>query len=874
MKVGFFLRDDPTRGLWRDMETLEWVLRSPPFPFKDPLETSRFLVERIEDTPTPAYTKWAAEQDVVVFFESLLPNLVEATQARTVLIPNIEWASYKGSTAAFCEHAARVDEVWTKTDVADRALRRAGLRNLWRVPWSIPDPVRCEPHPKDPEEPLRVFFCAGHGGWQGRRNAKVVAEAWKRLRTMGVHARLTVTTVSPKVAEHFRGLPGVHLHEKFLPRRDLQRKYAEADLFLFPSRWEGFGIPLLEALHAGTPVIVPNCAPMNELVETEHNGVLLPNIDRGHLGLSPTCDVDPEDLARAMRFVLTDDLARRRMTCPEPGALLARQHAFRVAVFSSLHQHVPEVYVHVPPRGNALEERSEVFVADVVKECGYTLQPAPTPTTDMVLVGKIPAQTMRELQASAPDAHFVCWHFDYVPGNNNRESWWKEVKWIAHYCFDPDGQAGWSAQVLPGARSWSVRGRGRRAFGWRTPEEAAESKVVLFQGTYLSNDRVRWLKFVEDRLPEGWQLVIQGPSPSGAPRAFRDSSRYVLRPGAFGPRGRDDARNAARVLSLNISDDSGRNGYTSNRLFCLAEAGADIVAAPIFKGLQLFGEDAVEWGLDKIGENLDTHRAEKRRRAEETYWRRHTWQHRMVDILGRIHPPTVALKASPPEGEVTLHIEHLAPDHIYRVQRAEGRFYEQEMLDRLVFGFYYRLGRAWWDRHDTVIYDVGAHVGNHTLYLAVMTGCHVLAFEPHPKTYWQLDTNVTRNPEVRGYVDTFPLLIGDGDRAALAEALHRDNTGATRYTLSPSGAPTTKLDDIEASVRPWLIKIDVEGMEHAVLRGAKNVLAQRPVLAIEGDREKLLRELLPLGYQLHETFDRGTPTHIFEPAGIDDFFDL
>ena len=47
---------------------------------------------------------------------------------------------------------------------------------------------------------------------------------------------------------------------------DLPALYAGADLFAFPSLFEGFGIPLLEAMAAGTPVCASRVASMPEVV--------------------------------------------------------------------------------------------------------------------------------------------------------------------------------------------------------------------------------------------------------------------------------------------------------------------------------------------------------------------------------------------------------------------------------------------------------------------------------------------------------------------------------------------------------------------------------------------------------------------------------
>jgi glycosyltransferase involved in cell wall biosynthesis len=53
----------------------------------------------------------------------------------------------------------------------------------------------------------------------------------------------------------------------FVPDEELLYCYAGADIFLFPSLYEGFGLPVLEAMAAGVPVLVSNRASLPEIVD-------------------------------------------------------------------------------------------------------------------------------------------------------------------------------------------------------------------------------------------------------------------------------------------------------------------------------------------------------------------------------------------------------------------------------------------------------------------------------------------------------------------------------------------------------------------------------------------------------------------------------
>ena len=87
----------------------------------------------------------------------------------------------------------------------------------------------------------------------------------------------------------------------FVPDSELPLLYAGADLFVFPSLFEGFGIPLLEAMASGTPVCASNVASIPEVVR-----------DAGIL-FEPD---DAEDICHTMQKIildtpLRDDLVRR-----------------------------------------------------------------------------------------------------------------------------------------------------------------------------------------------------------------------------------------------------------------------------------------------------------------------------------------------------------------------------------------------------------------------------------------------------------------------------------------------------------------------------------------------------------------------------------
>jgi glycosyltransferase involved in cell wall biosynthesis len=84
----------------------------------------------------------------------------------------------------------------------------------------------------------------------------------------------------------------------YVERRDIPLLYRGARFLVFPSLFEGFGLPLLEAMASDCPVV---CSQMAGIPEVVGDGALF---------FDPT---DPENIADAMHRILTDEDLRRSL---------------------------------------------------------------------------------------------------------------------------------------------------------------------------------------------------------------------------------------------------------------------------------------------------------------------------------------------------------------------------------------------------------------------------------------------------------------------------------------------------------------------------------------------------------------------------------
>ena len=101
-----------------------------------------------------------------------------------------------------------------------------------------------------------------------RKNLEVLLDAYARLHARGVYdgALVVVGRVGWKSESIVRRLraPGVH-HLDYLPAAQLAEVYRKAEVFVFPSIYEGFGFPLLEAMAYGVPSIAARSSSLPEI---------------------------------------------------------------------------------------------------------------------------------------------------------------------------------------------------------------------------------------------------------------------------------------------------------------------------------------------------------------------------------------------------------------------------------------------------------------------------------------------------------------------------------------------------------------------------------------------------------------------------------
>ncbi|UNK70148.1 glycosyltransferase family 1 protein [Microbacterium sp. H1-D42] len=151
---------------------------------------------------------------------------------------------------------------------AQEAIDLLGIRNPIVVHNGV-DPRYFDAVPLDRAERKRLGLEEGFvlhlGGAAQRKNLDALAAAWPTVRRERPHLNLALAgPPHPRRTALFQGLPGVRMLGR-LSDDVMPSLVASASAVVVPSLYEGFGLPVLEAMAANVPVVVANTSSLPEV---------------------------------------------------------------------------------------------------------------------------------------------------------------------------------------------------------------------------------------------------------------------------------------------------------------------------------------------------------------------------------------------------------------------------------------------------------------------------------------------------------------------------------------------------------------------------------------------------------------------------------
>jgi glycosyltransferase involved in cell wall biosynthesis len=165
-------------------------------------------------------------------------------------------------------------------------------------------------------------LCVGTGPYKNLQGSLMSLYYLKRD---GIRIKLIITGPKTRVRNDvFKLIKKLEIEEDviftgFFPQEDMVFLYNLAKVLLFPSYYEGFGVPILEAFACGTPVIAAN---VGSLPEVAGNAAIL---------VDP---YDPEEIAFHLKRILSDQNLRNRMV--EKGQIQVKRFSWNEVAKTTL----------------------------------------------------------------------------------------------------------------------------------------------------------------------------------------------------------------------------------------------------------------------------------------------------------------------------------------------------------------------------------------------------------------------------------------------------------------------------------------------------------------------------------------------------------
>lgn len=210
----------------------------------------------------------------------------------TMTLPRLDWKQILIHRHVIDQHVAISKTVASLCEMRGIQNYRQIYNGIQLVQFRNPGKLELQARLKNTpfeQEPLHIV----HVGRMDYpiKGQDVLVKAIRRCKDAGLNVRCTLMGgVYPYNEKSFSELQAMVSELELdsditflINRTDVAQVLATADLFVLPSRFEGLGLAVLEAMAAGLPVIASNTDGPKELIEHEVNGLLFENESPNHL---------------------------------------------------------------------------------------------------------------------------------------------------------------------------------------------------------------------------------------------------------------------------------------------------------------------------------------------------------------------------------------------------------------------------------------------------------------------------------------------------------------------------------------------------------------------------------------------------------------
>jgi glycosyltransferase involved in cell wall biosynthesis len=266
------------------------------------------------DIPPREYLEWAEtnQLEIALFDQNYgFEGITGLRESGVRTIGRFVWEQFSAEDVEPAQGA--FDVIYSLTGCERERYAKMGIDSP-RVQWGIhPELLSyADPH-RDPS--VVTYFYPG-GFLSKRKPIDDVLEGFRK--TEGKDLRLVVKGQVERKRGRLEKASQRDSRIEFIledqPTDEHLRRFSAGDVCLAPSRWEGLGLHLYEAMAFGMPVITNDFPPMNEVIADGVNGLLVASRQTGEASSGiPAVDVKAKDLSRAIDR-LADPEERARLT--------------------------------------------------------------------------------------------------------------------------------------------------------------------------------------------------------------------------------------------------------------------------------------------------------------------------------------------------------------------------------------------------------------------------------------------------------------------------------------------------------------------------------------------------------------------------------
>lgn len=265
--------------------------------------------------PPEEYISWAKGNsiDVAFFDQNYQFDGISALRSMGIkTIGRFVWEAFSEEHVKPAKNAFSVIYSLTKCEQARYA--SLGIESPW-VQWGC-HPELTAIRPEKFKDGVYFFYPGGY--FSKRKPTRTVIEAFSKVASSDIKLVIKAQTTK-RQSEHIGGIddldPRIEVISEDLPSPKYYKLFSSCHTCLAPSRWEGLGLHLYEALSFGMPTITNDDPPMNEIVRNQYNGLLVSSHQIGYTKSGvPSYEPDTDDLSRAIdvlsEHAMIDELSR------------------------------------------------------------------------------------------------------------------------------------------------------------------------------------------------------------------------------------------------------------------------------------------------------------------------------------------------------------------------------------------------------------------------------------------------------------------------------------------------------------------------------------------------------------------------------------